>query len=137
MKAKNKLNEHHSFIANQRKDFLHKLSRQLVNENQVIIVEDLNIKGMVKNKRLSKDISDAGWSMFITFLKYKLDWEGKKLIKVDRFFASSKLCHVCGSKNVMLTLSDRHWTCSKCNTKHDRDVNASINIRIEGLKQLA
>ncbi|MCA1075894.1 transposase [Clostridium bowmanii] len=123
-------------VANQRKDFMHKLSRKLVNENQVIVVENLNIKGMIKNHKLAKSISDAGWYKFVTFLKYKLEWQGKQLVKVDRFFASSKLCNNCGSKNIMLTLSDREWTCSKCNQKHDRDINASLNIRSEGMRVL-
>lgn len=136
LKAKQKLNKLHTEITNQRHDFAHQLSRRLVNENQVIIVEDLNIKGMVKNKRLAKSISDAGWYKFIIFLNYKLEWEGKNLIKVNRFFASSKICSHCGSKNIMLTLSDRKWTCNSCNTEHDRDENASQNIRKEGIRLL-
>jgi len=136
LKAKEKLNLMHAQVANQRKDFMHKLSRKLVNENQVIVVEDLNIKGMIKNHKLAKSISDAGWYKFETFLKYKLEWQGKQLVKIDRFFASSKLCNHCGTKNIMLTLSDREWTCSKCNQKHDRDINASLNIRSEGMRVL-
>ena len=136
LKSKGKLNKVHSEVANQRKDFMHKLSRELVNENQVIVVEDLNIKGMVKNHRLAKSISDAGWYKFITYLNYKLEWQGKRLIKIDRFFASSKICNHCGTKNIMLTLSDREWTCSVCNTSHDRDVNAALNIREEGIRLL-
>lgn len=136
LKAKKKLNKHHTYIKNQREDFLHKLSRKIVNENQVIVLENLNIKGMVKNRKLSKAISDAGWYKFITYLSYKTEWEGKYLIQVDRFYASSKLCSVCGSKNIMLTLNNREWICSKCHTKHDRDENASINIRKEGIRIL-
>ncbi|WP_246599778.1 transposase [Clostridium lacusfryxellense] len=136
LKAKERLNLIHAQVANQRKDFMHKLSRKLVNENQVIVVEDLNIKGMIKNHKLAKSISDAGWYKFVTFLKYKLEWQGKHLVKIDRFFASSKLCNHCGTKNIILTLSDREWTCSKCNQKHDRDINASLNIRSEGMRIL-
>lgn len=136
IKAKNRVNKVHEKIANQRKDFHHQLSRKLVNENQVVIVEDLNIKGMVKNKKLAKSISDAGWSRFITYLDYKLKLEGKHLIKVDRWFASSKLCSVCNDKNIMLALNDRVWACSNCGTEHDRDINASLNIRSEGISKL-
>lgn len=136
IKAKNKVTKMHEDIANQRKDFAHQLSRKLVNENQVIIVEDFNIKGMVKNKNLAKAISDAGWSRFITYLKYKLEKEGKHLVKIDRWFASSKICSSCNEKNIMLTLSEREWVCSSCGTHLDRDINASINIRNEGIKLL-
>lgn len=136
LKVKERLNLIHSQVANQRNDFMHKLGRKLVNENQVIVVEDLNIKGMIKNHKLAKSISDAGWYKFITYLRYKLEWQGKQLVKIDRFFASSKLCNNCGTKNIMLTLSDREWTCSKCNTNHDRDINASLNIRDEGMRLL-
>lgn len=135
-KAQAKLNKHHAKIKNQRQDFLHQLSRKLCNENQVIVLETLNIKGMVKNKKLSKAISDAGWYKFITYLKYKLEWEGKHLVQIDRYFASSKICSACGNKNIMLTLNEREWVCSHCHTKHDRDENASINIREEGIKLL-
>lgn len=102
IKAKKKVGRVHEKIANQRKDFAHQLSRKLVNENQVVVVEDLNIKGMVKNKKLAKSISDAGWNRFITYLDYKLKLEGKHLIKVDRWYASSKLCSTCGDKNKQL-----------------------------------
>lgn len=96
-------------IANQRKDFAHKLSRQLTNENQVVVLETLNIKGMVKNRKLAKSISDAGWYQFITFLKYKLEWQGKTLIQIDRFYASSKLCSNCHEKHIGLTLNNRSF----------------------------
>lgn len=136
IKAKEKVARVHQDIANQRIDFAHQLSRKLVNENQVIIVEDLNIKGMVKNKSLAKAISDAGWSRFISFLKYKLEKEGKHLVQIDRWFASSKLCSSCNEKNIMLTLNEREWLCSSCGTHLDRDINASINIRQEGINSL-
>lgn len=136
IKAKEKVVKVHQDIANQRINFAHQLSRKLVNENQVVIVEDLNIKEMVKNKNLAKAISDVGWSRFISYLRYKLEKEGKHLIKVDRWYASSKVCSNCNEKNIMLTLNERQWVCSNCGTHLDRDVNASINIRKEGLKQL-
>ena len=136
IKAKNKVNKMHTKIANQREDFCHQLSRRLVNENQVIIVENLNIKGMVKNRNLAKAIQDAGWSKFLTFLKYKLEWEGKHYVEIDRWFASSKICSSCGEKKLMLALNEREWICSSCNTHHDRDENASINIRQEGMRVL-
>ena len=136
IKAKNKVNKMHTKIANQREDFCHQLSRRLVNENQVVVVENLNIKGMVKNKNLAKAIQDAGWNKFLTFLKYKLEWEGKHYIEIDRFFASSKICSTCGEKKLMLSLNEREWVCSSCNTHHDRDENASINIRREGIRKL-
>jgi putative transposase len=137
IKAKHKVADLQLHIANQRKDFAHKLSTQLANENQVVILETLNIKGMVKNKKLSKAISDAGWYQFITFLKYKLEWQGKHFIQIDRWYASSKLCSACNEKHVALTLSDREWVCSHCGSTHDRDENAAINIRNHGLQTLS
>lgn len=119
----------HEKIANQRKDFHHKESRKIVDRFGVIGLETLNIKGMVKNHSLAKSISDAGWSQFVNFVEYKSAWTGGEIVKHDRWFASSKLCHVCGETHQFLTLSDRIWTCSNCGTVHDRDHNASINLR--------
>ena len=127
----------HSKTARCREDLLHKLSRKIVNENQVIAVENLNIKGMVKNHNLAKAISDVGWGMFCTMLKYKAQNEGKTYIEIDRFFPSSKTCHVCLNRVDSLTLDLRAWTCKHCGTHHDRDVNAAINIRNEALRILA
>ena len=127
----------YSKIKRVREDFLHKLSRKIVNENQVIVVENLAIKNLVRNHNLSSSISDCGWGMFCTMLKYKAEWSGKKYLEVDRFFPSSKTCHVCLNKVNNLPLDLRNWTCKKCNTSHDRDVNASINIRNEGLRILS
>ncbi len=127
----------HSKIARCREDFLHKLSRKIVNENQVIAVENLNIKGMVKNHNLAKAIGDVGWGMFCTMLKYKTESEGKQYIEIDRWFPSSKTCHVCLNRVDHLTLDVRAWTCKHCGTNHDRDVNAAINIRNEALRILA
>lgn len=121
-------------VANRRKDFLHKLSHRLTCENQAIWVEDLNVKGMMGNHRLAKSISDAGWSEFNRQLAYKGPWYGCRVGNVDRFFPSSKRCHVCGWINQELTLKDREWNCppSGCGTHHDRDVNAAKNILIFG-----
>jgi putative transposase len=127
----------HSKIARCREDFLHKLSRKIVNENQVIAVENLNVKGMVKNPNLASSISDAGWGMFCTMLKYKAESEGKTYIEIDRWFPSSKTCHVCLNRVDHLALDIRAWTCKHCGTHHDRDVNAAINIRNEALRMLA
>jgi putative transposase len=123
-------------ISRCREDFLHKLSRKLVDENQVIVLENLALKNRVKNKHLSKSISDAGWGMFCTMLKYKAEWEGKTYIEVNRFFPSSKTCHVCLHQVDQLPLDIRSWQCPNCQTVHDRDINASKNIRDEGLRIL-
>ncbi|MGB3203772.1 MAG: RNA-guided endonuclease TnpB family protein [Crinalium sp.] len=135
-KARNKVARVHGKITNCREDFLHKLSRRIVNENQVICVENLNVKGMMQNRKLSKAIHQVGWGMFCTMLKYKAEAEGKIYQEVDRFFPSSKTCHVCLNQVESLPLDIRFWTCENCQTKHDRDINASINIRDEGLRIL-
>lgn len=126
----------HEKITNTRQDFLHKLSRQLVDENQVIVVENLCVKGLARTK-LAKSILDAGFGMLVNFLGYKLDREGGKLVEVDRFFPSTKLCHCCKVKNNLMNLSIRDWTCFNCNTYHDRDENAAKNIREEGIRILS
>lgn len=127
----------HQRIANSRQDFLHKLSHKLVNENQVIVVEDLAVKNMVKNHCLAKAISDCGWSSFVGMLNYKCERSGKILVKVDRFFPSSKTCSNCYHRVSSLPLDVRHWTCPSCGTHHDRDVNAAQNLKAEGLRLLA
>ena len=127
----------HERISNTRKDFQPKLSRKLVNENQVIIVENLAIKNMVKNHSLAKAISDCGWSEFTRQLKYKAEKDGKAYLEIGRFFPSSKTCHVCLNQVDSLPLDVRSWECPNCKTKHDRDINAAINIRDEGLRILA
>jgi putative transposase len=119
---------------NQRNDFLHKLSKKIIGDNQAVIVEDLNTKGLLKNSNLSKHIADASWRRFISHLEYKARLYGRKLIKVNPFYPSSKLCSVCGYKNESLKLSDRKWKCPKCGTEHDRDYNATLNLLKEGLK---
>lgn len=128
-KSKLKVAKLYEKITNQRKDFQHKISKKLVTENGAIATEDLNVSGMVKNHCLAQSISDAAWSSFIEKLQYKSDWYGKTLIKIGRFEPSSKTCNVCGYINNDLTLNVREWECPKCNTSHDRDVNAAINIR--------
>ena len=135
-KARIKLARLHSKIANQRSDFLHKLSTQIVNENQVICVEDLAVKEMLQqNKLIAKLASNLGWRNFLTMLEYKSSWNERQFIKVDRWFASSKTCSACGSINKELKLSQRSWVCS-CGAKHDRDHNAAKNILREGLKDI-
>lgn len=133
-KAKLKVARVHSRVVNKRKDFSHKLSTTLVSTYDVIAIEDLNISGMLKNHKLAKSISDASWSEFNKQLEYKCLWYGKKLIKVDRFFASSKICNNCGFKNKDLILNDRQWTCPSCLVSLDRDLNASKNILEEALR---
>jgi putative transposase len=136
-KAKRAVAKVHSKISRVREDFLHKLSRKTVNENQVIVVENLAVKNMVKNHNLAQSISDTGWGMFTTMLKYKAEQDGKIYLEIGRFFPSSHLC-----ANTLLTvakmdLSIRLFDCLHCGQKHDRDVNAAINIRNEGLRILA
>jgi putative transposase len=132
LKARLKLARLHARISDRRQDTMHKLSTRLVRENQVIVVEDLNVAGMMKNRCLSRVISDAAWRMLLTMLAYKCEWYGRNLIKVDRFFPSSKTCHGCGHVVESLPLSIRKWSCPKCGTTHDRDVNAALNILAAG-----
>lgn len=127
----------HERVANARRDHLHKLSRRLVNDSQVIAVEDLHVKGMMRNPNLAKAIGDAGWGMFSRFLEYKARRDGKGFIKVNRFFPSSKACSECGAIHDNMGLDVRHWTCRHCGAQHDRDVNAARNIRDEALRMLA
>lgn len=134
-KARIKVARCYEKITNQRKDFLQKLSTQLVRDYDNICIEDLNVEGMVKNHNLAKSISDASWSEFVRQLTYKCEWYGKQLIKVDRFYPSSQLCNNCGYKNkAVKDLKIRYWTCPECGNEVDRDINASKNILREGLK---
>jgi putative transposase len=127
----------HSKISRVRSDFLHKLSRKTVNENQVIVVENLAVKNMVKNHNLVRAISDAGWGMFCTMLKYKAEFDGKTYLEIGRFFPSSHLCSNTLLPIQKMNLSVRSFDCPHCNQRHDRDVNAAINIKNEGLRILA
>ena len=125
----------HEKVSNQRKDFLHKQSRQITNAYDCICIEDLDMKAMSRSLNFGKSVSDNGWGMFTTFLKYKLEEQGKKLVKVDKFFASSQICSACGYKNTKTkNLALRKWDCPQCGIHHDRDVNAAINIRNEGMR---
>lgn len=122
-------------ITNIRKNNLHLISSQLIKENQFIFSEDLNIKGMVKNHNLAKSIHDASWYELTRQLEYKSQWNGRVYLKINRYYPSSQLCNVCGHRNTdTKDLGVRFWVCPECNTKHDRDINASINILNEGLK---
>lgn len=123
----------HEKISNCRKDNLHKVSTELIKSYDLICLESLAVKNMVKNHKLAKHIQDASWGIFLNMLKYKAEWNEKIIVKVDRFFPSSKLCSNCGWIKQDLTLNDRKWTCEVCNCTHDRDVNASQNILKEGL----
>ena len=127
-KQKLKVAKIHEKIASCRLDTLHKVSRQLVNQYDLISIEDLNVKGMIKNHKLSKHIADVSWGNFVTLLQYKCNWYGKELVKVNRFYPSSKTCGDCGWINQELKLSDREWTCNSCGVVHDRDENACLNL---------
>jgi len=135
--AQKQLARQHEKVSNQRQDFLHKLSKQLVSDNQAIYIESLAIRNMIQNHCLAKSISDSGWNTFVNMLKYKGQWYGCRIIEIDRWFPSSKRCHVCGYINDNLTLRDRNWLCPECNTNHDRDVNAAINILTFGRAGIA
>ena len=137
-KSRTKVALVHNKITRCREDFHHKLSRRIVNENQVVVVENLAVRNMVRNHKLSKAISQVGWGQFCTMLKYKAENEGKVYLEVDRFFASSKTCNNCLYQVSDLPLALRFWDCPSCGTKHiDRDINAAKNIRDEGLRILA
>lgn len=125
----------HERVANQRTDFLHKVSTAIVKQYDTIVLEDLNVAGMVRNRSLSRAISDVGWSMFTGFVSYKCDWQGKNFEQIGRFEPSSKICSTCGNHKGEMKLSERQWTCIKCHTVHDRDENAALNIRNFGLSK--
>jgi putative transposase len=131
--ARLKVAKLHAEIADTRKDFLHKLTTQLVRDNQVIAVEDLAVKNMVQNRKLAQSISDAGWGELVRQLIYKSEWYGRELVKIDRWFPSSKRCSCCGHIVEKMPLNVRDWVCPQCGTKHDRDVNAANNILAAGL----
>ena len=135
-KARIKIAKLHNKISDSRKDFLHKLSSKLTNENQVICLEDLNISGMIKNPKLAKHIADASWSEFHRQLEYKANWYGRTISKVNTWYPSSQLCSSCGFNSGKKPLNVRSWTCANCSSFHDRDINASKNIHTAGLAEL-
>ena len=134
-KQKQRVARLHEHVANCRKDDLDKLSSQLIRENQAVFVEDLNVLGIAK--RMGKSVGDAGWSELVRQLEYKAAWQGKSLVKIGRYFPSSKTCSGCGYKHSDLALSERTWICPSCDTLHDRDINAAVNVKQEGLKLVA
>ena len=136
-KCRIKLARLNSTINNKKNDFLHKLSSKLINENQVICLEDLNVKGMIKNHRLAESISECSWYEFIRQLEYKANWYGRNVVKIDRFFPSSKTCSNCGYIKESMKLSERKWICPKCGSELDRDLNAAKNILKQGLNSLS
>ncbi len=136
-KARQKVAKLHAKISDCRLDNLHKLSRRLINENQVICVESLKVKNMIRNPSMSKAIADAGWGEFVRQLTYKADWAGRLLVAIDQWFPSSKRCSGCGHTLSSLPLSIRQWDCPECGMCHDRDINAATNIKAAGLAVLA
>ncbi len=135
-KQRRKVAKLHEKVANQRKDFLHQLSRQIANAYDGVAIENLNMRGMAQGLNLAKSTNDNGFGMLKTFLAYKLADQGKQLVIIDKWYPSSKLCHICKHENKELTLADRNWTCPHCGTELDRDVNAAINIKNEGCRIL-
>ncbi|MBY7144753.1 IS200/IS605 family element transposase accessory protein TnpB [Virgibacillus sp. NKC19-3] len=136
-KQKIKVARLHERLMNQREDFLHKLSTEIIKNHDIICIEDLSIKGMLRNHKLAKSISDVSWSAFVTKLEYKAKWYGKTIVKISRWFPSSQVCSGCGHQDGKKSLEIRDWTCPVCHEHHDRDVNASKNILVEGLRTLA
>ncbi|MGD9663160.1 MAG: RNA-guided endonuclease InsQ/TnpB family protein [Porticoccaceae bacterium] len=136
-KAKLKVARIHAKISDCRKDFLHKQSRKLVNDNQVICIESLKVKNMIRNTRLSKAIADASWGEFARQLAYKAEWSGRKLVAIDQWFPSSKRCSSCGYISESMPLDVREWQCPECGSRHDRDINAAKNILAAGQAVIA
>ncbi len=133
-RTKHRLAILHEKVANQRKDFLHKVSSELIKNHDSIAIETLQVSNMLKNHCLAQSISDAGWGTFVTMLEYKAEWYGKNILKIGTFEPSSKTCSCCGNINKELTLKDREWTCECCGTLLNRDVNAAINVKSFALK---
>lgn len=135
-KARIKLATAYEKLSNKRKDNLHKITIKLIKENDIICIESLNVKGMTKNHKLAKSIQDCSFGTLVSMLKYKAAWYNRQIIEVGRFYPSSKTCHCCGHKMNYMSLEIREWTCPNCGIKHDRDINAAINIKNEGLRIL-
>lgn len=135
-KARLKVARIHARIADRRRDHLHKLSTRIIRENQVVMIEDLSVRDMVRNRLLARAISDASWGQFRSMLEYKADWYGRQVVAIDRFYPSSKTCSECGAINDAMLLKTREWTC-RCGAFHDRDINAAKNIQAVGLAVLA
>ncbi len=135
-KSRIKLAKFYNKLSNIKENYLHSVANQLINDNQVISIENLNVKGMMKNHNLSKSIQEVSFSRFKEILKYKAQWYGREIVEIDKFFPSSKLCSCCRYKNDGLTLSVREWICPECGEIHDRDLNAAMNIKNEGLRIL-
>jgi putative transposase len=133
-RTKHRLTIAYEKVTNKRKDFLHKLSTELIRDNQSISIETLQVSNMLKNHNLAQSISDASWGAFVRMLEYKAIWNGKNILKIGTFEPSSKTCSCCGNINNCLTLQEREWTCSRCGSLLDRDVNAAINIKMISLK---
>ncbi|WP_329352128.1 transposase [Streptomyces sp. NBC_01261] len=136
-KARRKVARVHARIADRRRDFLHKLTSRIVHENQVVVIEDLTVRNLLKNGTLARAVSDAAWTDLRSMLEYKCAWYGRELVVIDRFFPSSKLCGSCGTVRGKLSLNVREWTCEHCGAVHDRDVNAARNILAAGLAAAA
>ncbi len=135
-KCRIKLARYYEKLNNIKENYLHSVSNKLLNENQVIVMEDLSVSNMVKNHKLARSLQELSLFRFKEILKYKSNWYGRDLVEIDRWFPSSKLCNKCNYKNTELTLKDRTWICPNCGESHDRDINAAINIRNEGIKIL-
>jgi putative transposase len=136
-KSRIKLAKFYEKLNNQKENYLHSVVNSLLNENQVIVMEDLNVSGMMKNHKLAKSIQELSLYKFKSILKYKAEWYNRDIVEIDRYYPSSKLCNVCGYKKTDLTLKDREWVCPQCGTTHDRDHNAALNIKNEGIKILS